>query len=176
MVDHTTSDNFYSQQEIYLNLRRIYYKIIRWNFLLWWSRMLPILLHCRKCMNNSSFSLFWNALTYFGYQLFQDRRFTSFYFFVWFYFLQLCGMNFELLRNNIWIHIDVLCGCNEIRMLDVHMLVWCEVPAPVKVLWRKLSLSTTWIFGLPISSLGWQIFAFCRSQRADQFQRWRISA
>ena len=136
MVDHTTSNNFYSQQEIYLNLRRIYYKITRWNFVLWWSRMLPILLHCRKCMDNSSFSLFCNTLTYFGYQLFQDSRFTSFYFFVCFYFLQLWDMNFELLRNNIWIHINVFCGCNEIRMLNVHMLVWCEVPAPVKVLWR----------------------------------------
>ena len=44
------------------------------------------------------------------------------------------------------------------------MLVRCEVPAPVKVSLRKLSMPAIWIPGLPIPSTVGQIDAFSRSQ------------
>ena len=122
---------------------------------------LSILRRSNKCR----IPLFCNTFAYVGYWFSLHSWFTSFYVFL-FNFLQPCNMlSLSEISSESTLTFPV--GVTKLECCMYIMLVRCEVPAPVKVSLRKLSMPAIWIPGLPIPSTVGQIDAFSRSQRAE---------
>ena len=137
--------------------------IIRWHFLLWWSRMPVILHHSNKCTLILDIGFSCIVCSPFFTVLYGC---TSFHHVAWTLSLS------EILSESA---LMFSVGLTKLECWMYIMLVRCDVLLPVKLL-RKSLLSTIWMPFWPIPSSGGKIDAFSRSQRTHLSQRWRISA